>query len=348
MCPPMSRNLNLEDIARLSGVSRSTVSRVINNAPNVSAATRQRVLAVIREQHYTPNIAARALVTQRTQTLGLYVPNLISDLFSEPYFPTLLQAITLHANECGYDVMLWLRSAGDTLGHLHERVLNHRMTDGLILASTPRDDPLPDQLLARGRPFVLNGRPWRAVECISYVDVENVQGAQQAVEHLARLGRRRIATITGRLDLCSGYDRLQGYQAAIQRLGLPLDPALIAEGDFSQHSGYQAVAQLLPAQPDAIFAASDHMALGALAALRAAGRRVPDDVAVVGFDDLPLSGLPEPQLTTIHQPVIRLGHLAAEVLIGLLEGTLTAPYQAVLPTALVIRQTCGFEAQAAR
>jgi LacI family transcriptional regulator len=315
---------------------------VINHSPNVNEATRQRVLQVIREQHYTPNFAARSLVTQRMHMLGLYVPYFISDLFNDPYFPTLLQAITTRANECDYDVMLWLRGADDTLGRLHDRVQNHRMTDGLILASTPRDDTLLDELVARGRTFVLNGRPWRHAETISYVDAENVQGAQQAVEHLARLGRRRIATITGRLDICSGHDRLQGYRAALEHVGLPIDPALIAEGDFSEDSGYRAMQRLLGARPDAVFAASDRMALGALNALREAGRRVPDDVALVGFDDLPITALEAPQLTTVHQPVTRLGHLAAEGLIGLLEGTITPPYQVVLPTELVIRQSCGF------
>lgn len=334
---------NLEDIARLSGVSRSTVSRVINNSPNVSEATRQRVLQVIREQHYRPNFAARSLVTQRLKILGLYVPYFVSDLFTDPYFPTLLHAITTHANECDYDVMLWLRGPDDTLGRLHARVLHHRMTDGLILASTPREDTLLDALVARGRPFVLNGRPWRHAETINFVDTQNVQGAQQAVEHLARLGRRRIATITGRLDICSGYDRLQGYCAALERLGLPVDTALIAEGDFSEGSGYRAMQRLLEAAPDAVFAASDSMALGAWNALREAGRRVPEDVALVGFDDLPFTASEALQLTTVHQPVSRLGHLATEGLVGLLEGTITPPYQVVLPTELVIRHSCGFD-----
>ena len=334
--------LNLEDIARLSGVSRSTVSRVINNSPNVREETRQRVLKVIAEHNFAPNLAARSLVTQRTRVIGLYIPYFVSALFSDPYFPMLIQAITARANELDYDVMLWLRGQNTPPTHLHQRVLENRMTDGLILASTARDDTLMDELIERGRVYVLNGRPWRHADQANYVDTANREGAQQAVEHLAQLGRRRIATITGRVDISSGYDRLLGYQDVLARLGLPQEEALVYYGDFTEHSGYLGVHKLMSAEPDAIFVASDRMALGALRALRELGVRVPDDVALVGFDDMPFATLAEPQLTTIRQSVPRLGTLAVEGLIGLLEGTITPPYQAVLPTQLVIRASCGF------
>lgn len=337
-------NMKLEDIARLSGVSRSTVSRVVNDDPNVSEATRQRVLEVIAKYNFTPNMAARSLVTQRTQVLGIYIPYIVGDVFSDPYYPTFIQAITAHANEQDYDVMLWLKSSMAGPEHLHRRVLDNRMADALVLAATPFSDPLPYLLHERGRIFVLNGRPWERDDVINYVDTNNVRGAQQAVEHLARLGRRRIATITGKLDLISGHDRLIGYRRGLESLGLPLDPKLEAEGDFTEGSGYLAMRRLLPERPDGVFIASDHMAIGALRALREAGISVPDDVAIVGFDDMPFATLATPQLTTIRQPVQRLGYLAVDGLIGLLNETITPPYQVSLPTQLVIRESCGFPA----
>lgn len=339
-----SDTLNLEDIARLSGVSRSTVSRVINNSPNVREETRERVLRIIDEHNYSPNVVARSLVTQRMRVLGIYIPYFVSDVFSDPYFPMLLQAITTRANERDYDVMLWLRGQNAPPSFLHRRVVDNRLTDGLILTSTELHDALLDTLLERNRPYVLNGRPWHHADVINYVDAANRQGAQQAIEHLLRLGRQRIATITGRTDISSGYDRLAGYRDVLKRRGLEINDRLIFKGDFTEASGYIGMRALLQHQPDAVFVASDGMATGALRALREAGVRVPDDIAVVGFDDMPFATMSEPQLTTVRQPVQRLGYLATEGLIGLLEGTITPPYQVSLPTQLVIRESCGFPA----
>lgn len=335
-------SLNLEDIARFAGVSRSTVSRVVNNSPDVREETRQRVLKVIAEHNYTPNLVARSLVTQRTRVMGLYIPHLVGDMFADPYFPTLIQAITAYANEQEYDVMLWLRGQHLTSNHLHQRVLDNRMADGLILAHTSRTDHIFDMVIERGRPYVVNGRPWRHADVTNYIDSANRQGAQQAVMHLLRLGRQRIATITGPLDINPGYDRLMGYRDVLQREEMPLDPLLEYVGDFREASGYVGMHRLMAAKPDAVFVASDQMALGVLRALRELGVRVPDDIAVVGFDDMPAAALVEPQLTTVRQPVKRLGYLAAEGLIGLIEGKITPPYQVVLPTQLVIRDSCGF------
>ncbi|MBN1679081.1 MAG: LacI family DNA-binding transcriptional regulator [Anaerolineae bacterium] len=336
--------MNLEDIARFSGVSRSTVSRVINNDPHVSDKTRENVLKIIAEHNYAPNIAARALVTKRTHVIGIYISNVIGDLFSDPYFSTLLQAIVTRANEQDFDVMLWLKGQETSIEHFHQRILDNRMTDGLVLSSTSRYDTLPQALLQRNRTFVLNGRPWCDEEHMNYVDATNQHGAQQAVEHLARMGHKRIATITGRLDLISGYDRLIGYRQAIEHLELPFEDSLVIEGDFTEISGYIGMRKLISEKPDAVFIASDHMAIGALRAIRESGLQVPDDIALVGFDDMSFATMTSPQLTTVRQPVQRQGILATEGLIGLLEGSITPPYQVSLPTQLVIRESCGFPA----
>lgn len=319
------------------------MSRVINNAPHVSEGTRKRVQRIISEHNFSPNLAARSLVTQRTQVLGLYIPYFVSELFADPYFPALMQAITARANELNYDVILWLTGRGGS-EHTLQRVLDNRIADGLILTSTSKSDPLPGILLERGRTFFQVGRPWVESDQINFVDATNRRGAQQAVEHLARLGRRRIGIITGRLDVISGYDRLQGYREALEWLGLRHDDALESVGDFTEVGGYVATRRVLAQQPDALFVCSDHMALGALRAIREAGQRVPDDIAIVSFDDMPFATLATPQLTTVRQPVQRLGHLAAEGLIGVLENTLTPPFRVSLPTELVIRDSCGFGA----
>lgn len=333
---------NLEDIAALCGVSRSTVSRVINNASNVREETRQRVLKVIAETNFAPNVAARILVTQRTHVLGIYIPYVVSDVFMDPYYPMLLQAVSAYANEQDYDVMLWLRGQDVSPTQLHQRVLDNRITDGLLLSATTISDPLINILIERGRHYVLNGRPWHHTDITNYVDATNCRGAEQAVEHLALMGRRRIATITGMLELCSGYDRLVGYRDMLQQIDLPPDENLIAVGNFTEISGYMGMRSLLQHNPDAVFCASDLMAMGAIRALREAGRHVPDDVAIVGFDDIHVATLAEPRLTTIRQSVSRLGALSAEGLIGLIEGSIMPPYQVELPTELVIRESCGY------
>ena len=336
--------MNLEDIAKLAGVSRSTVSRVVNNDPHVSEPTRQHVLQIIEQHNFVPNLAARALVTRRTNLLGIYIPYFVDALFTDPYFPVLIQSIVTCANEYDYDVLLWLRGEQSQPEHLYQRVLDNRMADGSILASTFKDDPLPGAMLKQKRPFILNGRPWHHADAISYVDTANVQGAELAIEHLARLGRRRIATITGREDVISGYDRLVGYRQAMDRLGVPRDPQLEVSGDFSETRAYEVMQTLLPHRPDAVFVASDQMAVGALRAISEAGLRVPDDIAIVGFDDGLLATKASPQLTTIRQPVDQLGRLAVEGLLGLLQGSLEAPYQVALPTELIVRESCGFSA----
>ena len=219
----------------------------------------------------------------------------------------------------------------------------------LLLASSPlaqeadrpsAGDPLVPQLIGSQMPTVMIGRPLEA-QAISYVDVSNVDGADEAVAHLLKLGRQRIATITGPLNTTVGLDRRQGYRNALRNDDIAVDEALIVESDFTEAGGYQAARQLLEHRPDAIFAASDPMAMGALRALRDAGRRVPDDIAIIGFDDLPFAATAHPPLTTVRQPILRQGITAVEMLTDLLESGLRPTRQFTAPTELVIRQSCG-------
>jgi LacI family transcriptional regulator len=330
--------MNLEDIARKAGVSRSTVSRVINNEPYVSAKTREKVLAVIKEEGFAPNPGARMLVTQRTRIIGIVIPQTLLVVFEDPYyFPTLLQGISEAAQEHGYATLLWVGHSNEDEEAVLERLLQNRLMDGLILASVTNQFTSIPTLIDQSVTFVMVERPTVLHECISYVSIDNVSAAQNAVNHLIDQGCRRIGHITGSLSNTDGQDRVQGYKQALKAAGIPFDPALVVEGHFSSRSGYLGMKQLIKTGVDAVFAASDTTAYGAIQAVREAGLRVPQDIALVGFDDLPRARETEPPLTTIRQPIQEKGYRAANLLFDLLDGKAEGPRQILLPSQLVIR-----------
>lgn len=330
----------LESVAELSGVSRSTVSRVINDQPGVKDEVRRRVLEIIEQTGYQPNQAARTLASSRSGFIGLVIPHVVSSLFGDPYFPRLIQGITQACNRNDINLTLFLFHSEDEEVTLNRRLLNTGFLDGLIIASSHFQDPLLPHLLEAGVPFAVIGRQDRYPEA-SFVDVDNFNGAFAAASHLIRLGRQRIATITGPHDMVAGVDRLLGFRQALSQKGRPADGDLIAEGDFTEEGGYTAMKQLLQARPDAVFAASDMMALGAIRAINEAGLSVPRDVAIVGFDDIMPPDAARPPLTTIRQPVRRSGVAAVNVLLDLIENGLTPPRRVILDTQLVIRESCG-------
>lgn len=333
-------SLTLETVAELAGVSRSTVSRVINEHPNVRQEVRDRVWQTIRETGYQPNLAARSLVTQRTGIIGLVIPRATQSLFTDPYFPRLIQGISQACNAHEGTLALFMFRTKVEEQKLYPRVARTRWLDGVIIAASNVGDPLVAQLLVTGLPFVMVGRPDDLTN-VSFVQPDNIAGAQAAVSHLIRLGYERIATITGPLNSTVGIDRRQGYLDALNERSGTVDESLIVEGDFTEAGGYAAMQRLLPYRPDAVFAASDMMAFGALRALRGADLAVPDDVAVVGFDDLPASTSCNPPLTTMRQPIRRSGIQAMEMLIDILDNGPKPPRQVTLSTVLVIRSSCG-------
>ena len=338
------KNLNLEDIARKAGVSRSTVSRVINNEPYVSQRTREKVMAVVQQENYAPNPAARTLVTRRTRVIGVVIPTSIQLVFEDSaYFPALLQGVVDVTNTRDYATLLWWGNSEADEQTLYNRILQqNRLMDGLILASIRTDDALIAHLMRMKVPFVTVERPTTYHSEISYVTVDNVEAAENAVKHFIDIGRRRIATITGALNNPDGQDRLLGYRLALEKAGMPVDEALIADGQFRYQTGYEMTkGQLLPLNPDAIFAASDVMAHGAIQAIHEAGLRVPEDIAVIGFDDLPTAMQSKPTFSTVHLPVHERGFVAASILLDLIEGKTQETRQVILPTELVIRESCG-------
>ena len=329
----------IEEVAKLSGVSRSTVSRVINNDPNVKESTRARVKEVIRKVNYRPNSVARGLASGRTRIIGLVLPTAQSSLFTDPYYPRLIQGITAVCNARDYSVMLWLTNPEQEQSKIHQLV-SDSLLDGMVIASYLIDDPILEALTKAGLPFLLIGRHPTRTD-LSYLDADNLQGAREAVVHLLRLGRSRVATITGPKNMIAGIDRREGYERAFRERGMSPDPALMVEGDFSESGGYTSMMRLIPQNPDAVFVASDTMAVGALRALRESGKRIPEDVAVVGFDDIPSAAHMDPPLTTVRQSIQGMGQLAAETLIQIVNEGTAPPHRLVLPTELVIRSSSG-------
>ncbi len=339
---PAKRPLSLEDIAAKAGVSRSTVSRIINNSPNVSEKTRQSVLAVIAQEGYTPNPAARALVTQRTQAIGVIIPLAPLTFFEDAfYFPTLLQGISSTTSQRDYAMMLWLNQSEEDDQKFYDRIIRNRLMDGVIIASAARGEPLIDHFMHSGAPFVLVEDPCMNTDQISFVSIDNVTAAREGVAYLIALGRKRIGHITGNLHIADGSDRVEGYRQALCAAGLEVDETLIVEGNFSHRSGYEGMKKLLPRGVDAVFAGNDITARGVLQALQEARVRVPDDIALIGFDDLPTANHVTPKLTTVRQPIEEKGALAASILLDLIENPGSAPRQVLLPTRLVIRESCG-------
>jgi LacI family transcriptional regulator len=335
----MPKGLSLEDIARLSGVSRSTVSRVINDRPYVSPESRDRVLRIIREHNFRPNLTARALASRRSKVIGILIPHDVSDLFTEPFFPILIKGITLVSNQLGYSVTLWLATVSGEQSEFYATAFNESVIDGLVIASATFDMTCLNWLSTLTKPVVFVGATPPSMANSCHVDVDNRQGALLATYHLVEQGCRRIGMIEGRPQIVND-NRRQGYMDALRVAGLPVDSALmIPNGQYTESSGYACMQTLLARGVDGVFAANDMMALGAMRAIREANLRVPEDIAVVGFDDLPFAALTTPPLTTVRQPVSQLGEEATRLLIQLLEGDGAVPPGKTLPVELQIRGT---------
>lgn len=330
-----ARRPTLDEVARRAGVSRSAASRAINNARHVSKATRQAVEQAIQELGYVPNPSARALATQQAAAVILAVSHDDPALFADPFFAQVIAGVSAALETTDLVLMLALASSRHGRERV-QRVLRSRRADGVMLLALRGDDPLYRLAEQLGLPVVVGGRPLRG-EPAYYVDADNRGGARLATEHLIATGRRRIATITGQLDTWAGSERLRGFQETMAFAGL--DNTRIEHGDFAEESGAQATRRLLAAHPDldAVFAASDNMAAGALRTLKALGRAVPADVAVVGFDDLPIAQHTDPALTSVNQPIQALGHEMAEMLVSLINGE--RPTSLILPTRLVVRES---------
>ena len=329
------KRLTIDEIGKMAGVSRATVSRVINNYPHITPEVRQRVQDVVAQTGFQPNLIARSLASDRSGIIGLVIPGIARMVFSDPYFSSLIQGITQATNRRDLTLSLFLFHSLEEEERKIHSILNTGLLDGLIITADRKENSLISQIARRGLPFVVVGRPEPNPE-ITYVNADNIAGGYLATEHLISLGRQRVAVIMSDLNT-AGDDRFAGYQNALRDHQMTLEPKLVAHGDFSLESGYQAMRQLLPENPDAVFVSSDTMALGAQQAIREAGLHIPQDIAVAGFDDLSPAVQAEPQLSTIRQPIEQMGIMAVDLLSDIVNNPPISPTQVVLPVELIIR-----------
>ncbi|MFJ9138844.1 LacI family DNA-binding transcriptional regulator [Streptomyces sp. NPDC102256] len=329
----------IKTVAARAGVGRTTVSRVINGSELVSEKARAAVLAAIAELNYVPNSVARGLVTSRTNSVALVIPESESRLGSEPYFSAVIRGVSTALAETRTQLQLVLVRDQAERDQLTESVAERRV-DGVLLVSVHEHDPLPGLLEDMGLPTVLAGRR-SPEESLSHVHSDNAGGAAAAVEHLLGRGRRTIGTISGPLDMDVARSRLQGWREALEKAGHEVPEGLVASSDFTEEGGGAAMRSLLEQVPalDAVFVASDVMAAGALAELRRQGRRVPDDVAVVGFDDSIIARHTHPPLTSVRQPVEEIGSTIARILLAEIDDPEEPRRHIVLPTELVVRES---------
>ena len=330
----MSSRATIEEVASAAGVSRSTVSRVVNGSTAVSPEAFSAVQAAIAELSYVPNRAARSLASRQTNAIALIVPEDTTRFFGDPFFAAIVAGITGALR--GSDYLLNLLIASDDPGDKMTSFVRNGGVDGALIISHHTSDAFIDRI-ADAVPVVWGGRPAHQRPSEYVVDVDNIAAARTATQRLIDIGRTRIATITGPVTMLASVDRLRGFRSALADAGLT--PVAEEEGDYGEGSGAEAARRLLAGpRPDAVFVASDLMARGALTALRGAGVRVPEDVAIVGFDDSQVALSADPQLTTVRQPMYEMGQTMASILLSRLAGH-EPPQVTTLSTELVVRDS---------
>lgn len=335
------KKVTIRDVADWAGVSYQTVSRVINNSPDVAAKTRQHVLAVVTELGYFPNATARSLASRKTHTLGLIVP----DFYEHVYIEAIIGA-EMEAKKHGYFFILGITESDDSEEPEYFRLLTERRVEGILFLypslATDQDHHYLGRLIDQQLPLVTIA--YQALHHqLTIVNVDNVAGGYQATRCLIDGGHRHIGMITGPDLWQPARRRSQGYQQALAEAGIDYDPALMQAGDWSFDSGETAAGVLLERAPHitALFAQCDHMAIGAIRTLRAAGRAVPGDVAVIGYDDVPVARYYQPTLSTVCQPMRQVGQVAARLLIEMIGDPHAEPREVLLAPTLVGRESTG-------
>jgi LacI family transcriptional regulator len=326
-----NRKVTLKDLARLAKVSTVTVSNVLNQRPNVSRETRVRVMDAVRRTGYTANLAARGLAGGRTNILGVLVPDL-----STQYLGEIVRGVSAEVRNVGMEMLI--STALNTNSERNQLHLLQHITDGLILILPHTDDDEIQILEQEGVPIVMVDHRGSTIK-LPAVDVDNYTGSRQATEYLLSLNHTRVGFVAG-LHAAS-LTRLRGYKEALLNAGIPFDKTLVVQGDFSQPGGFTATTKLLALvkPPTAIFAANDESAFGAIEAIKEHGLRVPNDISVIGFDDIPMASQVFPPLTTVRQPLAEMGVAAVRMMIAKLRGVEPPSNRITLPTELVVRET---------
>ena len=331
----------IRDVAARAGVSVATVSAVLNESKYVSPELAERVRESASALDYRPNSLARSLKKLRSHTLGL----VLSDI-TNPFFTTLVRAVEDTARAAGYALLLGNTDEDSVREQTYVELLRSRQVDGLMLVASAGDHPYLPALIAAGLPLVCVDRSLTELGADSVL-TDNVAGAYQAVAHLLALGHRRIGIVTGLPGITTTDQRLEGYRQALGEHGVPFDPALVREGDSRVDGGARRADELLalPERPTALFVTNNLMTIGAMRAIDARGLRCPEDVALIGFDDFEWASVFRPRLTTVRQPVYKIGQAATRLLIRRIEGQRTgAAREILLPPTLIVRESCGEEA----
>ncbi len=337
-----SQRATIHDVARELGVSIATVSLALSNSKMVATATRERVQAMARSLNYSPSAVGRALQSRKANAVGLVVPHSGQHVFGHLYFMEVLSGVMEVLNRSDMILVLSTDTSENEVGEAYIKILQSQQVDGIILASAALYDANIARLKQNGRPFVFVGR-YPLDPSLPAIGIDDAGGARQAVRHLLSHGHTRIAHISGPLQHLSALDRYNGYKAELQQAGLEPDPHYLFQGDYSEEAGQAGMQALLrlPKPPTALFAANDEAAVGAMAVLRQAGITPGLAFSVVGFDDVLLARHVTPALTTVRQPMHRLGVEAAQFILNLIQGQPSDPHQRELGTELVIRQSCG-------
>jgi LacI family transcriptional regulator len=339
----MQKKITIKDIARKANVSHTTVSRALNNKSRIKNETKDKILTIARELNYRPDFIARSLVMKRTKTLGLVITTI-----ANPFYIELSQGIETTAISQGYNIILCSTNYDLSAERKYIDMLRSKGVDGIILTSAHMGDPNIVGLAEEGFPIILiNRRTYHPVvkEKVDYVGVDNILGGFLAVEHLIRLGHKRIGVIGGSSESSVGFERLEGGKKALTTYGMEVIGDLFLEGDFLKGSGYQGGKRFLKMDepPTAIFATNDYMALGTYQAIVEEGRRVPEDIALIGFNDIEFAAMKGIELTTVGQKKYEMGALSVKMLVERIEGGgMGSPKEMILEPELIIRKTCGF------
>ncbi|MNZ69658.1 HTH-type transcriptional regulator MalR [compost metagenome] len=334
--------VTIKDVAKKAGVSPSTVSRVLSNHPRISTETSRKVKEIMEQLGYHPNIMAKSLVSKTTNSICIMLPKSAEELFSNFFFMELIRGIVTQATRLGYDVLISSGANEKEEVEAVSRLLNGRRVDGVILLYSRKDDPVIDFLHENGHHFVLIGRSDRYPDTLS-VDNDNVQASYDATKHLISLGHERIGFVSGPPDLVFSKDRLKGYMDALNDAGLEMRPEWIVEGEFLQDSGYRAMSFFmnLPDRPTAIVLIDDVVSFGVLRSLHELKYKVPEDLCLVSFNNIPLSELSTPPLSSIDIGIYNLGYTASQLLIQSIENNNDKNYQKrqIIPHRLMIRES---------
>ncbi len=341
MSTDKKKRYTIKDIAEQSGVSLSTVSLVLNGNPRISAATRDRVHETIARLGYQPNRMARALAWRHSRTLGILVPQL-RHAFADVYFGEIVSGIYDRASKLGYKIILEVASAKFVESKEYLQLYDQKFVDGILMIGASSKHQFLAEMVDSSRPMLMVNSYSKEFDT-NYVVSNYRYGAWQAAQHLVHLGHRRVGFITGGLaEIQTSQDIYESFTEVLKERGIPLTPELMVDGWLTEEGGMKAAEQLMrqDSQITAIFALNDKMALGAIKKLNELGLNVPQDIAVVGFDDIPQASYSIPSLTTVHQPLYEIGKLSCERLIELIHGRIDRVNE-VIPIYLVVRESCG-------